>query len=450
MKISRFLTLSETSDGKTLAWSSYTGALAKVDDEFLAVIDALKNGQAIDTDSHLVREMLRCGFVVDDEIDELAVYGELVSRAKQKSDTLKLIIAPTLDCNFSCPYCFETRKNVRMSRDIQDGIIRYVRKTLEAKTVKAFSVVWYGGEPLLEPEIIADLSGAFIEVCGENGVRYSASIITNGYLVDEGIAALLKECRVSFAQVTIDGKPETHNARRILRVPDAKGTYRRVVDGVKILTAHGINTAVRMNVDKSNAGGTEEAIAFLAEGIPDKSEMIFSPGQVVDYEGKNPDCLSNEEYSAVLLECMKQCGEYGVPFSRKFSLPKFRPSYCTATQSGGFVIDPEGLVYKCWNDIGIHDYSIGDIYGLSENGLVEEFSRSAWGRYSHMDYEVCRECRLLPVCAGGCPRGAVHFGRSPKCEAGKYILDWLLEDQYMTVKGGAKHGDSDRAVNASA
>ena len=67
-----------------------------------------------------------------------------------------------------------------------------------------------------------------------------------------------------------------------------------------------------------------------------------------------------------------------------------------------------------------------------------------------MDYEVCRECKLLPVCAGGCPRGAVHFGRSPECEACKYILDWLLEDQYMNVKGGAKHGDSDRAVNASA
>ncbi|MBQ7216799.1 MAG: hypothetical protein IJS39_12550 [Synergistaceae bacterium] len=111
MKISRFLILSETSDGKTLAWSSYTGALAKVDGEFLAVIDALKDGRSIDTDSHLLREMLRCGFIVGDDVDELAAYGELVSRTKDKSDSLGLVIAPTLDCKFACPYCFETRRN---------------------------------------------------------------------------------------------------------------------------------------------------------------------------------------------------------------------------------------------------------------------------------------------------------------------------------------------------
>ena len=449
MKISRFLILAKTSDGKTLAWSSLTGALAKVDSEFLAVIDALKDGQEIDTDSKLISEMLRCGFIVGDDVDELAAYGELVSRAKSKSDSLKLVIAPTLDCNFACPYCFETRKNVRMSREVQDAIVVYVRKTLEAGAgMKAFSVVWYGGEPLLEQKIIAELSGAFIEICRECGVSYSASIITNGYLVDEGVAELLKEWCVSFAQVTIDGKPETHNSRRILRVQNTEGTYRRVVDGVKFLTSAGISTAVRMNVDRSNLGGTEECIAFLAEAIPDKSNVLFSPGQVMDYEKSNPDCLSNAEYGAVLLRSMKQCMTHGLPFSQKFSLPRFRPSYCTATQSGGFVIDPEGLVYKCWNDIGIHEYSIGDIFGLIENGLADEFSCSDWGKYSHMNYEACRECRLLPVCAGGCSRMAVHFGRSPECESCKYILDALLENQY--IKGGARHGDSNRAVNAFA
>lgn len=229
MKASRFLTLANTSDGKILAWSSYTGALAKVDGEFLAVIDALRNGRNIDADSTLIREMLRCGFIVDDDDDEISSYGALVQREKHRANTLKLVIAPTLDCNFSCPYCFETRKDVRMSRDIQDAISRYSRKKLGEGIVKSFSVVWYGGEPLLEKNIIAGMSESFMKTCREFGVRYSASIITNGYLADADTVALLKDCGVSFAQVTIDGSPEIHNARRLLRASNTEGIYAKII-----------------------------------------------------------------------------------------------------------------------------------------------------------------------------------------------------------------------------
>lgn len=433
MKISRWLTLAETSEGETLAWSSYTGALAKVDAEFLTVIDALREGRNIDADSHLVREMLRCGFIVGDDVDELAVYGELVRREKHRANSLKLVIAPTLDCNFSCPYCFETRRNVRMSRDIQEAITHYVRKKLEAGSVKAFSVVWYGGEPLIEPGIIAGLSESFTEICRDCGVRYTASIITNGYLADGDTAKLLKDCGVSFAQVTVDGSPEIHNSRRVLRASNAEGTYDRIIGGVNSLTASGIRVAVRMNIDRDNAGTVEDSIAELARVIRDKSRVSFSPGQVVNYEDENPACLTKKEYAAIIPECMRQCAKHNLPFSQKSSLPKIRASYCTAPQPCSFVIDPEGFVYKCWNDIGIQDYSIGDIYGLIDGGLCEEFSRSEWGRYNHMNYASCRDCGLLPVCAGGCPRGTVHFGRSPECEPCRYVIGELLAFQ---AKGG--------------
>ena len=439
MKLSRWLFLVRTGEGGVLAWSSLTGALAKVNDEFLGVIEALKSGGDVDTDSKLISEMLRCGFIVGDDVDELAVYGELARSTQHSSNALKLVIAPTLDCNFACPYCFETRKNVSMSREVQDAITRYVRKELEGGTVKAFSVVWYGGEPLLEPGIIAELSEAFIGICREHGVSYNASIITNGYLVDEDIAELLKKCCVSFAQVTVDGSPEVHNARRVLRVPASEGTYRRVVDSVNFLTAAGLNVSVRMNVDRENAGAVGEGIAMLAGFIRDKEKVSFSCGHVVHYVEESSSCLSKEEYSSVILECLTHCKAHGLDFSAKTLYPKFRPSYCSATMPGSFVIDPEGLVYKCWNDIGIKDYGIGTVNGLIDGGLTEEFACSAWGQYSQMNYEACRECKLLPVCAGGCPHEAVHYGKNPDCEPCKYILDELL---MLQVKGGVQNGNN--------
>lgn len=429
MKISRWLSLVETSGGETLAWSSFSGALAKIDSEFLAVIEALRNRHAIDEGSKLIGEMLRCGFIVRDDVDELAIYGDLVEREKHRANSLKLVIAPTLDCNFSCPYCFETRKNIDMPRDIQEAITLYARKNLEGGNVRAFSVVWYGGEPLLSKDIISQMSESFMGICREFGVRYSASIITNGYLVDDDTAKLLKGCGVSFAQVTLDGRPEIHNSRRVLRGSNAEGTYARIIEGVKFLIASGIQVAVRMNIDRDNAHEIEDNIAMLAEKIPDKKSLLFSPGHVVNYEKDSPACLTKQEYSATILECMKYCAKYNLPFSQKSSLPKLRASYCTATQPGSFVIDPEGRVYKCWNDIGIHEYSIGDINGLIDGGLRDEFLRSEWGSYSQMNYDVCRECSLLPVCAGGCPRMAVHCGRSPECEACKYVISELLAFQ---------------------
>ena len=439
MKVSRWLFLVRTVEGGVLAWSSLTGALAKVNDEFLAVIEALKSGGNVDTDSKLVSEMLRCGFIVGDEVDELAVYGELASRTKQGANALKLVIAPTLDCNFACPYCFETRKDADMSRDVQDAITSYVRKELEGGTVKAFSVVWYGGEPLLRKDVIARLSEVFIDICKVNGVSYNASIITNGYLIDDGTAKLLKDCGVTFAQVTVDGSPEVHNARRVLRVSASEGTYSRIVEGVNVLAGAGISVSVRMNVDRNNAGAVGEGIAILAGVIREKNKVSFSCGHVVHYGEESSSCLSKEEYSRVILECLKHCEAHGLNFSAKTLYPKFRPSYCGAVMPGSFVIDPEGLVYKCWNDIGIKDYSIGDINGLIDGGLAEEFACSEWGGYSQMNYEACRECELLPVCAGGCPHEAVHYGKKPACEPCKYILDELL---MLQVKGGVRDGNN--------
>ena len=430
MKPSRFLILVNTPEGGTLAWSAYTGALAKVNREFLDVIDSLNSGGDVlkDSQKSLLQEMIRCGFAVDDEVNELERYNELIQHEKQRQDTLKLVIAPTLNCNFACPYCFETCRDVNMSADVQDAVIYYVRKKLESGAVKSFSVVWYGGEPLLELGIIAALSKSFIEICRACKVRYYSSIITNGYLINETAAKILKECCISSAQVTIDGRPEVHNMRRVLRCPDpdSQGTYKRIIEGINFLGEAEISTSIRMNIDKDNAGELEEIISRLSVELHNKKFAVFSPGQVVHYGGESPACLTKKEYSIILLECMRLCREYDLPFSRKASLPKLRASYCTAALPYSFVIDPEGLVYKCWNDIGGKSYSIGTVNELCANDLAEAFESSQWGKHNQLNAPACRECRILPVCAGGCPREAVHFGKTPECECCKYILDDML------------------------
>ncbi|MCR5137625.1 MAG: 4Fe-4S cluster-binding domain-containing protein [Oscillospiraceae bacterium] len=71
--------------------------------------------------------------------------------------SLDLMILPTYNCNFRCPYCFERHRLSRgqewlcktMSEEMVDAIFKAVEKE-KARGVKAGSCTLYGGEPFLE------------------------------------------------------------------------------------------------------------------------------------------------------------------------------------------------------------------------------------------------------------------------------------------------------------
>jgi uncharacterized protein len=128
--------------------------------------------------------------------------------------------------------------------------------------IKSLSVNWFGGEPLVGKQPLLTLSDAFIERCERASVRYSASITTNGYLLDENTCAQLRDRKVKSAQVSLDGPPEVHNRMRPL--VGGRGTFWQIVENMK----HAINyfgISVRINADKDNFRHTEELLRILAE-----------------------------------------------------------------------------------------------------------------------------------------------------------------------------------------
>lgn len=53
--------------------------------------------------------------------------------------------------------------------------------------------IWFGGEPLLEMNLIQSVSERLMEICRKNRKIYSAQITTNGYtLTEEIFSKLLK------------------------------------------------------------------------------------------------------------------------------------------------------------------------------------------------------------------------------------------------------------------
>ena len=68
-------------------------------------------------------------------------------KAKFSKRIFRLTIAPTLDCNFDCPYCYENRRNGKMSEEVQDALIDFIQNSVTSET-SVMDISWYGGEPL--------------------------------------------------------------------------------------------------------------------------------------------------------------------------------------------------------------------------------------------------------------------------------------------------------------
>ena len=115
-----------------------------------------------------------------------------------------------------CGYCFEQKSDTFMTMEVAKNIISFVERKVNEELITEINVTWYGGEPLLATDMIYYLSEKLLEICGKKNICYNASIITNGLKLNRNIACkLVEECKVSSAQITLDGKEEIHSKRSI-------------------------------------------------------------------------------------------------------------------------------------------------------------------------------------------------------------------------------------------
>ena len=162
------------------------------------------------------------GIIVSDGTDELSVLKYFHYKAKFSKEHLILTVAPTLLCNFACPYCYETPHHGFMSETIQSALIDYIRQKID-DGAKDIDLTWYGGEPLLYPQIVDNVSSRIIQLAEEKNVKIHFTMVTNGSLITKDIVAMLEKNRINSIQITLDGLENNHNARRPFR--NGGGSY---------------------------------------------------------------------------------------------------------------------------------------------------------------------------------------------------------------------------------
>lgn len=400
-------------------YNSFSGALVNLDESTLVVLDEIenKNFSRSDIPIEIFDIFFSCGFIVDKDIDELSCYFKQTREIINGDTTLRLVIAPTLDCNFRCEYCYEEHNKFYMTEEVQDSIVDYLKERLETKKIKKLLVCWYGGEPLLAIDIITKLSDKFIQVCDDYKIKYNSIMVSNGYLLNDKNVKKLISCKVGNIQVTIDGTREKHGKRRILSSNYDVNTYDNILNGVNIAADKGINISIRINVDHSNIEKTFDAIKELSDNIINKKRIRIYLGKIFCMSDMDSNLenlvVDSEKFVSYSTGCAYLCKLLGFRVYEKDILPKKRFWFCPASYGNSLVIDPNGYLYYCWNDIGIEKYRIGKLSKYHNKFYVTESNK--WIDTGKKLYSKCQQCQFLPLCGGGCLREYVHFGNAPVC-----------------------------------
>lgn len=97
------------------------------------------------------------GFLVEEEIDELALIKSKFQELKYDPSRLILTIFPTGLCNFRCKYCYQGFKEGKMSVLTIKKVLKFVKTSTE-KGTESVRIVWFGGEPLLAIDVMEKLT----------------------------------------------------------------------------------------------------------------------------------------------------------------------------------------------------------------------------------------------------------------------------------------------------
>ncbi|MCI8746497.1 MAG: SPASM domain-containing protein [Lachnospiraceae bacterium] len=439
MKKSVYNKILTTNDGKKIAFNSMTCALAEVDESFFKIYDNIENlnyENLDDQQKKLINNMLKGNYIINDEIDELKIIKYRHFHSKFTEDILSLTIAPTLECNFACPYCYETPKKGLMNKEVQNAIIDVIKKRI--KKIKKLSVFWYGGEPLLAQNIILSLSNKIIKICEENKIEYTSFMVTNGYLLNDELIDKLKICKITSYQITIDGPPEIHNQRRKFKGYNCD-TYTKLINNIKLLLTKDLEPIIRVNIDSTNAKYVDDLLnLLLLEGLS-KVTIYFGHVRGEEYSGCNlhTSCMNCQEYAEFDFKYSKILHNKGFSLDSDF-YPTLKSNYCGADNCNAFVIDHEGNMYKCWNDVGIENLAIANVLTEEKVDDLKYMNNINYLMWTPFDYKECKECWLLPICMGGCPWNGMHKGSKPECEKWKYVIEKSMIEKYNVYKSSGE------------
>ena len=359
----------------------------------------------------------------EDTFEDMA--GTFKERSGNVIKALCLHVAHT--CNLNCSYCFASQgeyhgERAVMSFEVGKQALDFLMDN--SGTRRNLEVDFFGGEPLMNWDVVKQLVEYARNVEKERGKNFRFTLTTNGMLIDDDVIDFANR-EMSNVVLSLDGRKEIHDRERVDYA--GNGSYDRIVPKFQKLVESrgGKDYYMRGTFTHANPDFTKDVFHMTDLGFKELSmEPVVSAPD--DPAALTPEDLEivKEQYEILAKEMIKRNKE-GNGFTFYHYMIDLTAGPCIYKRISGcgsgteyMAVTPWGDLYPCHQFVGEEEYKLGDIWnGVTNNDLREEFrSCNAYAR------PECKDCWAKLYCSGGCAANAYHATGSirgvyePGCE----------------------------------
>ena len=342
-------------------------------------------------------------------------FEPMAGKLKQKTSGVvkALCLHIAHSCNLNCAYCFASQGKYQGERalmrfEVGKRALDYLIEN--SGTRRNLEVDFFGGEPLMNFQVVKDLVAYARSVEKEKGKNFRFTLTTNGVLVDDDVIEFAnKEC--SNVVLSLDGRKEVHDRYRVDYA--GHGSWEKIVPKFqKFVEARGgKDYYMRGTFTHANPDFLKDIQTMLDLGFRELSmePVVCAPG--------DPSELTEDDLAIVmdqyekLAELMLKHDEEGKPFTFYHYMIDLTGGPCIYKRISGcgsgteyMAVTPWGDLYPCHQFVGEEKFKLGNIWdGVTNHEIQAEFA--ACNVYAH---EECRDCWARLYCSGGCAANAYH------------------------------------------
>ncbi len=339
------------------------------------------------------------------------VAGELKQKTAGVVKALCLHVAHV--CNLNCSYCFASQgkysgERAVMSLEVGKRALDFLIEN--SGTRHNLEVDFFGGEPLMNFDVVKELVAYARERERETGKNFRFTLTTNGVLIDDDVIDFAnREC--SNVVLSLDGRREVHDRYRVDYA--GNGSWGKIVPKFqKLVEARGgKDYYMRGTFTHANPDFLNDIKEMLSLGFRELSmePVVTSP--------EDPSALTEEDLPIVLdqyeklAEMMLEKHREGDPFTFYHYMIDLKGGPCIYKRVSGcgsgteyMAVTPWGDLYPCHQFVGDEKFKLGNIWdGVDNKNIQNEFmSCNVYAR------PECRDCWAKLYCSGGCAANAYH------------------------------------------
>ena len=326
------------------------------------------------------------------------------------------------DCNLNCIYCYGDggsygRKRELMSLETAKHAVDFMVKN--SKDIKELYVVFFGGEPLINFEVVKETFNYCKNIEKKNDKKFRFSMTTNGTILNDEIFHFIKDNKIS-VMISVDGGKEVQNKHRCYC--DGRGSFDDVQKNIArfketrggFLTARATvcSTDIRFKQIKDDLldMGFTNVVTSMVDTAEDSP--LFIGGDYTQRVLEQYGILADDYVEKIMSHSSNGHSLFSELLDKVY-FKKMKIRGCNAG-TNGIAVGTDGNIYPCHRFMGMPDYIIGSL----ENGIDNE----ACNRYREatvLTKDGCKDCWARYICSGGCAHTSVVHGgdvyHAPSC-----------------------------------